>query len=688
MNSKSILSIFSWLALFVVLAVSILHFQTMSKQSLTGDGYLSCDEGFTFSAADSIRTDGYFGFRCRDLIIGACYGGTQSFIDAALLKLIPDSLTERHQLVSMPGKPWPWLSRNSWELDFLRYSRVLFAFLLIMVCFFVFEGSKVFRATLALMVSSSWAFMNAWSGMKNDYPNMIIFVIYLFLAKRLAAIQELKVYDKYLFGGFLLGTLGIWIRPVLLVPVFLGTGIFFLLRWIRWKKFLSSFVLAFGYLGVFGFLFVLLHPNIWAGTLELRWLDPLIYTANPNFTREHVLLESKLLFYGIWPLAFYLLALVFGNSGFLKEKFFEKEFLPLLILIVMGVLTVKGFQGKAYYYLPLIFLSLYLFSLVAESSKMIRELFLVFGAIITIYGSVLDHRAYARPFPYATGVSLNQEWEVKLRIDIYEAIKSGKSVWIDRNLRPSLELAEIDSNKIIFFDSLVSNPAKISALINKESAQVFSTCWEKSQDTLKIEVPAAQDWFSLTKEFCGEAEPLVNRAVFPHSQFFKAHRYFSVSAQSLLNFEKGTGAIPKLIGSSIHPRILTGSENGRDYLEEFFQWLDPGKLSGDFVASNEADKVNLVIASECKENQDLVLSVKIKNRISTSRISLNIQDKFCQDYPKLCKYKRFQNWSNRRYPLSLELSNIDLRVGDAFQVQLESSGNCSVYLKPIQFYRN
>lgn len=679
------------LALAVCAAFTALNFARMPRQIVATLPYLTCDEGSVMRAADSIVQNGYSGFRCHEMPFVSCYGGTQSFLDALSIKLVPEKIRNQGRLAEQPGGKWLWLGENSFDVAWLRFTRALYAAFALLFFFWAGKGLALpTRLLLTAAMGSSWSFVEAWLGMKNDYPSLFFLLLFVYFLRKFSQLPAEKRTIVYFLPVFLLGNLGIWVRIPMVVPVCLAALLFLSVHVQRgWKIHLvlrDSAILLFST----GALYFVLHPNIFQSSMEMRWMDPTLFIGRaPHISLWVRALEFRLMLFSCWPL-FFVAAPLFQLARRRTWQFPERYMLYLLLAtLAVDLLMLEKSQGRSHYYLAGTGLAFFLLQSTWQQFAPSRRALALFSLIAlssTLVSHLYLHRVHTRGFLMDTGPTDALTEEKQLADFLNGDAQKGKEIAVDNLLRPVIYEAAYANRKIIYFDSLSDSPEQLAQRLGN-GAQLAVTCWAPKGEVPSDESysPAREKWETFLTGKCADYQPATDRATMPFMGYFKTSKFVVLSAADLPD---ATGA-QVLSRKSLNPRMLAGAVFGDDTFDVLLRLRGAKSLSGDLVSGITAQSVELAVNSACKTEGSVYLRLEVDGKVHETSVSTDSSEEFCREYPKACRWPWFRNWSQRRYPKNLSLQGLNIRPQSRVKIQVQRldprENGCPALMNMLRF---
>ena len=680
------------LALLVCSIFTALNFSRMPSQVLALP-YLTCDEASVVRAADTIAQDGYTGFRCHEVFTGSCYGGTQAFLDGLTISLLPEKIKEAGRLMKPPGERWLWLTENSPTTSLLRLSRVLYAALALIFFFWAGKGLPLTtRLLLATALGSSWSFVDAWLGVKNDYPSLLFLFLFVYCLKRFSELPSEKRTLTSFLPVFILGNLGIWVRIPMLIPVCLG-AIFFLAghfqKPLKIKIILRDAVILLSLtLGAY----LLLHPNIFYSSTEMHWMDSTLFIGRaPSIGLYNLATEFRLLAFSCWPLLF----IAFPTLHLIRKRSsdFQDWYMIYLLIaaITMEALIYQKMQGRSYYYLAGTGLSFFALQNFWQSrggpSKRALILFSILALLSTLFGHLALHQIHTRGYHMDTGPSDALTEEVQLANFLNDDAQSDKEIAVDRLLQPVIFEKSNQSRKIVFFDSLSESPGELRKRLGS-SAKIIVTCWSNNDERLADEFHSepGKKWQKFLQGRCTEYQSITPRHVTPFISYIKTSKFIILDLKDLPAAES-----PRFLDRhGLNPRMLLGAEYGDDHYDALLRLKGSKSLTGSFTSKIKAQNVELSFYSTCKEEGSLTMRIDVDGKNHQASISSDISEDFCRDYDKkICEWPWFRSWSQKRYAKNLSLKNVKIHPGSSLTLSLDrlapKGNDCPVLLNMIRF---
>ncbi|MGZ3710392.1 MAG: hypothetical protein ACXVBE_01495 [Bdellovibrionota bacterium] len=683
--------VFLFLALILVaLPVAARNIWSFSVEARSESTFVAGDEIFVLNLAKSIYTGGYFGMRCREGHTGSCYGGTQAFIDAVTLRMIPSAWLKgvsyaKSTEVDLPQLKYPRM------LKALRWTRVGYAALLVLVLGAVaywFSRDFLLAFAFALIAAASPIYENAFQGVKNNHASALWELLFLLTAFPILNPPEKFPSRGRYFLALFVGLLATFVRPILLPMLVLFGGTYFALSWWRGRSYrllaldmlLSCMLLGFGYCA--------LHPNIFVSSLEANWIISLLHSGTFYGTAAERILELKIAVGALWVWVFVLVAMKLSWKRYELGGFLLSAAFFLANGFLFFYLNLKPAYLRTAYYLPVLVLGLAAILYYWPREKRVAERFSTImvaaflGVVLLKFGSPLSNwgDAFARsPSPRSS-----------LDIAVNEVEKP--SFLIDLALRAPVHQTTVDRGKVSYFDSVSETPAKVAsalrALGSESPETMIVTCWGEQSPEIEssgLAAPATILWAKTTRPFCHEHE-LVTYSVFaPYIYEYFSNKYTEIPVKDFLRSVASAETPPVFSGVKMSPRIFRNFWEGMDHFGMPLKLEKNAVLTGDFIFPSGLSGINIPLASDCKDKHSQVqLKISTKKRTwVVGPIYLDITDKLCGDYPRLCKSERFRNWSKRRFPPAGELKlELSVAPGEAahFEIATELNG-CDLALQ-------
>ncbi len=612
---------------------------------------LSVDEAFILTPAMTVYENGYFGFRCREGHSGACYGGTQVYLDALLLKLAPQDWLKNKATSQGSSQAWPWLVKYPNALELLRISR-LFHALFILIFFFCMSYWATREISFALffsLVLGANPIFTYWSGAKNDFASITWLI--LFLSMFFLFLQKKKSADIYWLLAIAIGVLGVSVRPSLVPFVLSGFGIYFVLTCFEWKttKKIPYFNFIIGLSAVIGalVLHLLVNPNVFVSSSEANSILTFFMMKRKSADLNALKIEAIIFIQAIATtiiVAFFwkpFSKTISSTTGSLGVLF------GFVAPILLAVIQFSSAYNRAYYYLPILVSILfsflyYLKHLSKEDQAKVIKYFFITAILLICLSKPWDYFFKLQELHFDRLTEIEQTI-----VDIKEKINGDKNlkVYVDLALRAPITEKMVATGQVYFFDSLSESPKELLAKV-KSNSLFLLTCWSgKNNFILSYDSSFTRAWAEVSKEYCKETE-VVSEAYFnSFSQFARPQKFTLISLEELKKKK-----IKTLTYNSqwIHPRIFRGAVEHLDNYEMPILIKNKAHLETDLLLPSNVKKLIIHANSSCKKNEDNFLEIKFPEQ---KVISLNTSIQFCRDYPKLCNYNYFQKWSERRYPI-------------------------------------
>ena len=692
------------LLLLCIIALGVSTVRSLSsylQNSLADNPYCWQDEGYVIEPALRVYKNGFGDFRCRENNPSSCYGSTQVFLDAALLKILPDKFVTSQQLLPLPGTRWFFLPDLPNALKTLRLSRVFHAFFLLLLVLAVARFHKFNWPSsigMALILGGSHTFIETTkTGLKNDFPATLWLLALLFLSNFCFKSIKTKKAAPYFIATVLAGTLATGVKFSIIAPlvffVFTYTAIAVSEK-VKYGIILRN--LAFGLLtSVIAYL--LFNPNFWINSSEASWF--LIFTAVSEAKTDlwRTWIEFKAIAApSIWPIIF----LGYLSFRFLKKPALVSQYLTTLYFIIVPLFLIFSAVRAAWirppYYLPA--LAWILCVICLWSAKLKETSLKVAVTILVFVAAMVNIIEYGNPIQQAREI-INP---FRQKMDEFYSILNQKYdlLVIDSNLRPALQSAEYDKNKAVFFDPLTETPKavlqKISAVERKvdfERSSFFVTCfneeWGSNNDNFELASPAWSLWKKFINSECADFELKNNKPLYPFENGYRPIRYAAIPLSKILPELRSASLKPLLYDQSeFNPRFFVNAMEGLDY------WFSPLVLYKDTLLFTDLSlkkglkKLDLALESYCKKEGHI--SVKLSqtgSKEKTVKIPLNITEELCKEFPLVCKIE-LQNWWTKRYPISASVPNLNFKPGKPVKIEIKTEGldeSCRIAFKSVKF---
>lgn len=630
---------------------ALAQFIADSRAPATYATFAGGDEIFVVRAAERVYRDGYFGLRCREGHTGSCYGGTQILLDGLTLKTLPSSWLLGEEIARAPDTvQWPYLQTFPRMLQALRWSRVGYAVALVLVIGavgFFFTRDWLAGAALALALGSSPLFANAWQGAKNDFCSALWEIFFLLAVAR--AFRSLA--RREFFLALAVGTLAVFVRPVLLPMLALFPVAYALQAAVQARRGLFWDLVGGGVL--VGSLFLFLHPNLFVSSLEANWIVAVLHMGTRVATPEGRLAEFQIALYVGWIWFFALAAI------FLSRR--ELRLVPVLYFLANGALlfylNLKTAYLRPYYYLPAFTLGLALLALYWPRGKNWFP-FALTAALLTVnfhdYGFAI----------------WNRQLRAAVATPLETLLQQPANSWLlDLAVQPPLRRRE--GEKIFFFDSLSESPAEVKQRLGFVPEKILVACWGEVK-LGDFDFPAARAWNKLTGTHCPLRADLTPELVSPFVSNRAAPEFALLSGTTL-----ETSLPEKYFGTKIHPRALAGFWQGQDTFGAPLILKRSASLRLSAIFPRGISRLRGTVASSCKGAASL--EVRVNGEAQT--FALDQAKAFCGDYPRLCGYPWFRKWSDRRYPIVVDLP-ARVKPGSFATLELKASlPECSLELR-------
>ena len=678
--------ILTWLA-FSLLPEAGRYWGGMFQEASAPRFRMQQDEAATVSPVLSVYDHGYWGYRCLASPWTVCYGGSQTLVDAALLKVLPRTWVEYGVLEGPPGITWPWLFRYPHVGNVLLWIRVVYAFA-ILGLFWSLSRSLRFdeRGLLLLAIGSSFVFLQSWKGIKNDFPGGFWAVLYF-----LSYLQCLKSRSsRWLVASVGIGAFSIGVRPATLLAVFVGTAILIGQAWmtrVSIRRFLLV-VLKACFAGVFTYL--LTNPSFWVSGGELKWLQPIFQVAGRRPSVDQFLRELPIVMASLSPL---LISIGFCCRN--NERLRRWVLTSLPILAIAAPLLKSSFNNF-YYYLPVLLLSwvsFLHFSRESMSSLPYRRILLVLASVISgaqwhfIFNPISAFQSWQQLTPVTT---LNTITGVDRATEFVGG--DGADLWIDVSLRAPISRQTKDRFKLHYFDSLSESPSLVLPRLGPK-ASILVSCWKKhlSEDGFLESAPALEwaQWLDDTQ--CPHRTPLDLQNVRP---FFYARQVYNFALVSGERLRVIPDQHHLLRTSQINPRFLLGAIEGAEHWDGPYYFDRNFMLSGELRFDKKVSAITLNVGSSCRHaGGTLELKMNDGHRLPSVSIGLETLNLLVEKY----RWIRWlpaslQEWMshyiNRPFPLSPIRISSEVSAGKpiliAISATLPANESCAITLGPVE----
>ncbi|OFZ81910.1 MAG: hypothetical protein A2583_05670 [Bdellovibrionales bacterium RIFOXYD1_FULL_53_11] len=637
--------------------------------AVAGDGlpYGWQDEGHALESTMSVYKNGYKGYRCRENNPSACYGSTQAFSDAFILKRLGAKRVEEGKLRPNPGAKWFFMSEYPDALRYLRLVRVAYAAMLCLALMWLARRSGMTKGmawVAGLGVVCFGAFWGSRQGLKNDFPAALVLLAFMCFAS--LALRDARK-GKGLFWlvlAMLAGVAGIGFKfgtipgVALLVPAFLAAS------WSGSRSFARAFKQCLIACVLAAAAYAAMNPNILYSSSEAAWF--MVFTAvsskNTDAARARIELFTFLI-PNVWPLA--LVAL------FWVRECFTKGITHALLrwgyfLVVPALITFLNYRSawlRPPYYLPVLVWSLaVLFMMWRENGgKLARagQLVLLAGIVGTRFWDVNNSWDIAGAISGAGGPRHGEPLYGLLSKD---QAASSKLWLLDLALRPAIREDALAASNIVFFDSLSEPPAtalgrarakwKDRPEAAKMDFNVVSACWKGFSPS--VHSPAAELWALAMAAFCaGRAEELGQKAVYAFENGWRPAVY-AVAKASELAAPAARAAYPAFAARRLNPRMMSGAIAGVDYWFSPLVMARPGVLEASYRWKYGMKGVRLKVESTCKGRGTMKIEIlSMPQGMGPGRlegahgVSLDVKEQFCADKKILCMLG-LENWWTRR----------------------------------------
>lgn len=692
---------------------SAIYFVSAKKMWTNHTSSLWQDEAASVPPALEAYDKGYLGVKCgvsRNLL---CYGTTQTYLDALLLKLSPRDWLTENKNAEMPGRVWHWVTPYPNAAWLLRASRVSYSFFVLIAlgfaAFYFFRKAKpqthlfwplAFSLTLIGVTIHDSSFVVAMGSIKNDFPaalGLFLFQCVVIYWQNKTPSDRVKLAPCIAMFALMVALLKLSNLPIVFGELFILLGMEFFTREISPRALLgallkSSLAVLIAYL--------LMHPATFISSEEAKW----IALVRGNFSGYHISAESwgkeTALFLSKLPIA---IAAVIA-MGFAFKPSESRATRKISVALFIGALVPVYFNfqttlSRPTYYLP------YLVTLMAALLYLIPKLNGYLGMGLTTFVALMmgEPALFIDPSRLLNDVK-RFAYITPLRDDLSKLNSSGQHpIYLDIQVRLPIPESFKNSHSIRFFDSLSMAPVRVLETIERngdDHAWITLPCWNEKQRLTQ----AARAWSLIAKDKCKELQDLNNIVLTQYAtgQNLKYFEYFPVSGLPLGN--PIAAEVPK--DGKIYIQELEGQWDGSDYFEgvtHSFYFERDFTLKGTFAVSPTARKLKLGVTTTCKGDAKLewVKPIALSKTVSA-------REHYCSYYSQklkidVCNSKwmglfgpesYFSRWS--KHPFVIEPVMVDLpsRSHSPSPIQIEIKGTlpdpqiekCRVILEPLEIF--
>jgi hypothetical protein len=671
---------------------------------MTDSAYTWLDEAYSTESAMSYFEHGYRGYRCREDNANYCYGGGQALLDGFILRHVAKEQLAASATIQSPGARWPWLLHYPKMGQVLRAVRMVSALgILFLLGFAALGGGGAFAVGIVLALSMTPTFQASWQMIKNDHYSAFFGLIYLFfLAPSLRAGEHRRRFGLFVVAS-LIGMFAVNVRPGFVIPYAFGIAAFFLGEGIRrvplkvlFKE--AAFIFASNLA-----LYLALNPNTFVSGFEAKWITGFFtYNKNPERFKANFRLEIKSLIQNLWIFGFLVAAVVvFARERGLKETALRWGYF-LVTPAFFSWLVVRAALLRPHYYLPATLVAFVGFVLVLRELREYRR-----GLVAVFLCTVIGARLLSAPHVLASWKELyfpaiTQAPSLDVLVNRDPATR-GTHWLADDMLRVPFRTSRVQPEQVRYFDSLSDPPAKVLADAKDDEVMLVS-CWLRRSDPrpkkgeraklASVHSPVTEQWATLTRSFCKEAEPASNWIFQIMTIAYRTEAYASIPVPELKReLSRLHGKPPLLEERKLDIRQLQGGP----FLIEHFEFPRFTRksiaLHGEFLAAYPISSISVPTQTSYRNDGTVALSVHVHGDAKSADsgpISVNTTDKFCADYPRLCYWKWFRNWSMRYYPTERPLvASVKIPAGTRFdvdiRVELPKEENGMVVFRDVEF---